>query len=134
QFLANVSPELRTPLYRVIGFSERRRWAEGEGAPLSDTQRDYLETISRNGRHLLQLNNELLDLSKIAAGGMDLRLEPVPLDPLLREAADSVRAQLEARRRRLALEPAPEPGTVTADRGRLLQILLNLLSNAIKFT
>jgi len=134
QFLANVSHELRTPLNSVIGFSELLLTGEVEGAPLSDTQRDYLETISRNGRHLLQLINELLDLSKIAAGRMDLRLEPVPLDPLLREAADSVRAQLEARRHRLALEPAPEPVTVTADRGRLLQILLNLLSNAIKFT
>ena len=134
QFLANVSHELRTPLNSVIGFSELLLTGEVEGAPLSGTQRDYLETISRNGRHLLQLINELLDLSKIAAGRMDLRLEPVPLDALLREAADSVHAQLEARRHRLALEPAPDAVTVTADRGRVLQILLNLLSNAIKFT
>src|SRR5437870_3732180 len=134
QFLANVSHELRTPLNSVIGFSELLLTGEVEGAPLSGTQRDYLETISRNGRHLLQLINELLDLSKIAAGRMDLRLEPVPLDALLREAADSVHAQLEARRHRLALEPAPGAVTVTADRGRVLQILLNLLSNAIKFT
>ena len=134
QFLANVSHELRTPLNSVIGFSELLLTGQVEGAPLSGTQRDYLETISRNGRHLLQLINELLDLSKIAAGRMDLRLEPVPLDALLREAVDSVRAQLEARRHRLALEPAPEPVSVRADRGRVLQILLNLLSNAIKFT
>src|SRR5437762_4519793 len=134
QFLANVSHELRTPLNSVIGFSELLLTGQVEGAALSDTQRDYLETISRNGRHLLQLINELLDLSKIAAGRMDLRLEPVPLDALLREAVDSVRAQLEARRHRLALEPAPEPVSVKADRGRVLQILLNLLSNAIKFT
>ena len=134
QFLANVSHELRTPLNSVIGFSELLLTGEVEGAPLSGTQRDYLETISRNGRHLLQLINELLDLSKIAAGRMDLHLEPVPLDALLREAVDSVRAQLEARRHRLALEPAPEPVSVRADRGRVLQILLNLLSNAIKFT
>ncbi len=134
QFLANVSHELRTPLNSVIGFSDLLLTGQVEGAPLSGTQRDYLETISRNGRHLLQLINELLDLSKIAAGHMDLRLEPVPLDTLFREAADSVRAQLEARRHKLAIEPAPEPFTVTADRGRLLQVLLNLLSNAIKFT
>src|SRR5205823_5495626 len=63
-----------------------------------------------------------------------LNVEPVRLDALLREAVDSVRAQLEARRHRLALEPAPEPVSVRADRGRVLQILLNLLSNAIKFT
>src|SRR5216117_3088672 len=134
QFLANVSHELRTPLNSVIGFSDLLLTGQVEGAPLSGTQRDYLETISRNGRHLLQLINELLDLSKIAAGRMDLRLEPVPLEALLREAADSVHAQLEARRHRLALEPAPDAVTVTADRGRVLQILLNLLSNAIKFT
>ena len=134
QFLANVSHELRTPLNSVIGFSELLLTGQVEGAPLSGTQRDYLDTISRNGRHLLQLINELLDLSKIAAGRMDLRLEAVPLDALLREAVDSVRAQLEARRHRLALEPAPEPVSVRADRGRVLQILLNLLSNAIKFT
>src|SRR5438552_14427264 len=134
QFLANVSHELRTPLNSVIGFSELLLTGQVEGAPLSDTQRDYLETISRNGRHLLQLINELLDLSKIAAGRMDLHLEPVPLDALFREAVDSVRAQLEARRHRLALEPADQPVSVTADRGRVLQLLLNLLSNAIKFT
>src|SRR5438034_5281433 len=134
QFLANVSHELRTPLNSVIGFSELLLTGQVEGAPLSGTQRDYLETISRNGRHLLQLINELLDLSKIAAGRMDLHLEPVPLDVLFREAVDSVRAQLEARRHRLALEPAAQPVSVTADRGRVLQILLNLLSNAIKFT
>ena len=134
QFLANVSHELRTPLNSVIGFSELLLTGQVEGAPLSDTQRDYLETISRNGRHLLQLINELLDLSKIAAGRMDLHLEPVPLDALFREAVDSVRAQLEARRHRLALELAAQSVSVTADRGRVLQILLNLLSNAIKFT
>src|SRR2546421_1828380 len=65
---------------------------------------------------------------------MDAALGAGPLDALLREAADSVPAQLEARRHRLALEPAPDAVTVTADRGRVLQILLNLLSNAIKFT
>src|SRR5207302_6461952 len=134
QFLANVSHELRTPLNSVIGFSELLLTGQVEGAPLSDTQRDYLETISRNGRHLLQLINELLDLSKIAAGRMDLHLEPVPLDALFREAVDSVRAQLEARRHRLALEPAAQSVSVTADRGRVLQILLDLLTNAIKFT
>src|SRR6184192_4610637 len=134
QFLANVSHELRTPLNSVIGFSELLLTGEVEGAPLSGTQRDYLETISRNGRHLLQLINELLDLSKIAAGRMDLRLEPVPLDALLREAADSVHAQLEARRHTLVIEPSADHLVVTADRGRLRQVLLNLLSNAIKFS
>jgi signal transduction histidine kinase len=135
QFLANVSHELRTPLNSVIGFSELLlTMGGGSDAPLSDTQRDYLDTIARNGRHLLELINELLDLSKIAAGRMELRLERLELDAILREVAASVRAQLEARRHTLAIDPAPEALVVTADRGRLRQVLLNLLSNAIKFT
>jgi len=134
QFLANVSHELRTPLNSVIGFADLLLTEQSGSAPLSDTQRDYLETISRNGRHLLQLINELLDLSKIAAGRMELRCEPLPLDVLLRDAVYSVRAQAEAHNHRLAVEPPPRPVTVTVDPGRLHQVLLNLLSNAIKFT
>jgi signal transduction histidine kinase len=134
QFLANVSHELRTPLNSVIGFSDLLLTMASPDSPLTDTQRDYLETIARNGRHLLDLINELLDLSKIAAGHMRLRLEPLALDALFREVADSVRAQLETRKHKLAIEPLRETLVVTADRGRLRQVLLNLLSNAIKFT
>jgi signal transduction histidine kinase len=134
QFLANVSHELRTPLNSVIGFSDLLVTMASADSPLTDTQRDYVETISRNGRHLLELINELLDLSKIAAGRLELRLEPLELGPLLREAADSVRAQLEAHKHQLAVEPPEPPVVLTADRVRLRQVLLNLLSNAIKFT
>jgi signal transduction histidine kinase len=134
QFLANVSHELRTPLNSVIGFSDLLLTMTSADAPLTDTQRDYIETIARNGRHLLELINELLDLSKIAAGHMELRLEPLELDAVVRDAAASVRAQIEARRHTLAIEPAGKPLVVTGDRGRLRQVLLNLLSNAIKFT
>ncbi len=134
QFLANVSHELRTPLNSVIGFSDLLLTMASPESPLTDTQRDYLETIARNGRHLLDFINELLDLSKIAAGRMQLSLEPLALDALFREVADSVRAQLEARTHKLAIEPQSETLLVTADRGRLRQVLLNLLSNAIKFT
>ncbi len=134
QFLANVSHELRTPLNSVIGFSDLLLTMASPDSPLTDTQRDYLETIARNGRHLLDFINELLDLSKIAAGRMQLTLEPLALDALLREVADTVRAQLEARKHKLAIEPLRDTVIVTADRGRLRQVLLNLLSNAIKFT
>lgn len=134
QFLANVSHELRTPLNSVIGFSDLLVTMASADSPLTDAQRDYVETIARNGRHLLELINELLDLSKIAAGRMQLRLEPLALEPLLREAAATVRAQLEAHTHQLVLEPPAEPVLVTADRVRLRQVLLNLLSNAIKFT
>src|SRR2546427_2583754 len=120
QFLANVSHELRTPLNSVIGFSDLLLTGQVDGAALSETQRDYLDTISRNGRHLLQLINELLDLSKIAAGRMELHREPVALETLLREAAASVHAQLEPRRHRLSIEPPGDAVRVTADRGRVL--------------
>jgi len=134
QFLANMSHELRTPLNSVIGFSDLLLTMLPDNGPDVATQRDYLETIARNGRHLLELINELLDLSKIAAGRMELRLEPLDLHDLLREAADSVRALLEARKHKLAIEPPRDHVVVQVDRGRLRQVLLNLLSNAIKFT
>jgi len=134
QFLANVSHELRTPLNSVIGFSDLLLTDEAGGASLTAMQRDSLETIARNGRHLLQLINELLDISKIAAGRMDLKREPLVLEGLFREAADTVRAQLDARRHRLVIDQLAEPYTVLADHIRVRQVLLNLLSNAIKFT
>jgi signal transduction histidine kinase len=131
-FLANMSHELRTPLNSIIGFSDIL--LTQEVGPLTTMQQDFLETVARNGRHLLQLINELLDLSKIEAG--KLQLTPAPLDvrELLREAAESVRAQTEQRRHTLQLDLPAEPLVVSADHVRVRQILLNLLSNAIKFT
>jgi protein-histidine pros-kinase len=129
-----MSHELRTPLNSVIGFSDLLLAMRSPESPLTDTQHDYLETIARNGRHLLQLINELLDLSKIAAGRMELRPEPLELQAALREVAESIRAQIEARKHTLAIDLPPEPVMVSADPGRLRQVLLNLLSNAIKFT
>jgi signal transduction histidine kinase/HAMP domain-containing protein len=131
-FLANMSHELRTPLNSIIGFSDILL-TEEVGA-LSPTQRDFLETVARNGRHLLELISELLDLSKIEAGRLRLTLEALDLRDLLREAADNVRAQTEQHRHRLDIEVPDEPLQVTADHVRVRQVLLNLLSNAIKFT
>ena len=131
-FLANMSHELRTPLNSIIGFSDML--LTEEIGPLSEMQRDFLDTVARNGRHLLQLISELLDLSKIEAGHLRLTLEPVDLRQLLHEAADSVRAQTEKRHHRLDLDLPGDPLSVTADHVRVRQVLLNLLSNAIKFT
>jgi len=131
-FLANMSHELRTPLNSIIGFSDMLLTEDiGTLAPM---QRDFLETVARNGRHLLALISELLDLSKIEAGQLRLTLEPLDLRDLVREAAETVRAQTEQRRHRLDLDLPEEPLRVTADRLRVRQVLLNLLSNAIKFT
>src|SRR5439155_5421885 len=132
RFLANMSHELRTPLNSIIGFSEMLL-TEDLG-PLSETQRDFLATVSRNGHHLLALINDLLDLSKIEAGRLSLQAEPLDLGAVLRDAAESVRAQVEKRRHQLDLQAPEAPLTVHADRIRVRQILLNLLSNAIKFT
>ena len=132
QFLANVSHELRTPLTSIIGFSELL--LTHDTGPLTDTQRDFLETVARNGHHLLHLISELLDLSKIAAGHLELTRETLALEPLMREAGDSVRALLEKHEHVLVVEPGPEPFSVNADRTRVRQVLLNFLSNAIKFT
>jgi len=131
-FLANMSHELRTPLNSIIGFSDML--LTQEIGSLTAMQQDFLETVARNGRHLLQLISELLDLSKIEAGHLQLTPESLDLRELLREAVDSVRAQTEKRRHVLDLELPPSPLTVTADHVRVRQVLLNLLSNAIKFT
>ena len=133
QFLSNVSHELRTPLNSIIGFTDLLL-TEDTGASLSPQQREFLETVARNGRQLLELINELLDLQRIAAGRMELKPEPVELAALLAEAAGSVHAQVQKHSHTLVVTPPPQDLRVQADRGRVRQILLNLLSNAIKFT
>ncbi len=134
QFLSNISHELRTPLNSIIGFTDLLLTQDLGGPPLSAQQRDFLETVARNGRQLLELINELLDLQRIAAGRMDLKPEDVELAPLLTEAAGSVHAQVEKHRHALVVTPPAQDLRVHADRGRVRQVLLNLLSNAIKFT
>ena len=133
QFLSNISHELRTPLNSIIGFTDLLLTQE-LGPPLSDQQRDFLETVARNGRQLLELINELLDLQRIAAGRMELKPEPVDLAALLSETTGSVHAQAQKHRHTLVVTPTPQDLRVQADRGRVRQVLLNLLSNAIKFT
>jgi signal transduction histidine kinase len=132
-FLSNISHELRTPLNSIIGFTDLLLTQE-LGPALSDQQRDFLDTVARNGRHLLELINELLDLQRIAAGRMDLKPEPVELAGLLAEAVGSVQAQVQKHHHALVITPSAAGLRVHADRGRVRQVLLNLLSNAIKFT
>jgi len=132
-FLSNISHELRTPLNSIIGFTDLLL-TEDLGPPLSGQQRDFLDTVARNGRHLLELINELLDLQRIAAGRMELKPEAVDLAALLADATGSVHAQVQKHRHALVVTPPPQDLRVHADRGRVRQVLLNLLSNAIKFT
>jgi signal transduction histidine kinase/DNA-binding response OmpR family regulator len=132
EFLASMSHELRTPLNAVIGFSEvliDRLFGD-----LNAKQEEYLEDIRLSGRHLLELLNEILDLSKVEAGKMELELGNVSVPELLEEGVAMVHER--ASREGLSLEIAVDPDVdmIVADPLRLKQVVLNLLTNAVKFT
>jgi signal transduction histidine kinase len=132
EFLANMSHELRTPLNAIIGFSEvltQRMFGE-----LNDKQDEYLKDIYESGRHLLSLINDILDLSKIEAGRMELELTDFDLPTAIDSALTLVRER--ATRRGLTLQKTLDArvGQVQADERKVRQVVLNLLSNAIKFT
>ncbi len=132
EFLANMSHELRTPLNAIMGFSEVL--AEGMFGEVNDKQGEYLRDILESGRHLLSLINDILDLSKIEAGRMELELENVDLQAFIDNALTFVRER--AARRGIALERVIDDrvGVIRADERKVKQVLLNLLSNALKFT
>jgi two-component system, NtrC family, sensor kinase len=132
EFLANMSHELRTPLNAIIGFSEvltERMFGE-----LNEKQEEYLKDIYASGQHLLSLINDILDLSKIEAGRMELELADFDLPAAIDNALTLVRER--AGRRGIALHQTVDErlGQIRADERKLKQVLLNLLSNAIKFT
>jgi two-component system cell cycle sensor histidine kinase PleC len=132
EFLANMSHELRTPLNAINGFSEIMI-AEMYG-PLGDARyKDYCRDILNSGQHLLALINDILDMSKIEAGKMSLRFEPVHLEDVAEDALRLVRNRAEAAGLALRLDFSDLP-EVEADYRAIKQVLLNLLSNAIKFT
>jgi two-component system cell cycle sensor histidine kinase PleC len=132
EFLANMSHELRTPLNAINGFSEIML-AEMYG-PLGDRRyRDYAKDILNSGQHLLALINDILDMSKIEAGKMSLRFEPLSLHEVAEDAARLVRNRAESAGLILKLD-LPDLPEVEADYRAIKQVLLNLLSNAIKFT
>jgi PAS domain S-box-containing protein len=128
EFLSRMSHELRTPLNAILGFSQLLEMDE-----LSADQRENVAYISQAGRHLLQLINEVLDISRIESGQISISREPVAIDEVLHEVTALVRPLADARRVELDI-PEAQPGTfVLADRQRLNQVLLNLLSNAVKY-
>ena len=132
QFLANMSHELRTPLNSVIGFSEML--LIGALGTLSQQQRDALDTVARNGRHLLGLVNDVLDLSKVEAGRMELRLTQTDVRALIGDVITGMESMIHAKGHQVAVELGDDPLLVTADEMRVRQVLFNLLSNAVKFT
>lgn len=134
EFLATISHELLTPLTYVIGMSSTLlRWPIGE---LSQRQRDYLQTIHDSGEHLLEMINDILDLSQIEAGKTVLNITEFSLANLAETTLESLRekANLEQVNLKLDLQISPQRDKFTADAARVEQILWNLLTNAIKFT
>jgi signal transduction histidine kinase len=132
EFLANMSHELRTPLNAIIGFSDLVL-SEGMGE-LNPQQREMLEAVLRNGRHLLELINGVLDLSKIEAGRMTLSLGPTDLREAITGAVTDTESLRRAKKQDVWLELDNTPLNVVADGVRVRQVLFNLLSNASKFT
>jgi PAS domain S-box-containing protein len=131
EFLASMSHELRTPLNAIIGFSDLL--AEQIAGALSSKQQRFVNHIQQGARHLLALINDILDLSKVEAGRLELNRENVPVTAVLAEVLNSVRPAAAAKRIAVHSSIGPDV-TVFADRMRFKQILLNLLGNAVKFT
>lgn len=131
EFLASMSHELRTPLHTIIGFSELL--AEQRQGPLTEKQKRFVDHIHLDSLHLLELINDILDLSKIESGRIELRKEELDLRKTIEESLGSIRPL--AQTKSLRLETSINPlGTIDADALRVRQILVNLLSNAVKFT
>jgi PAS domain S-box-containing protein len=132
QFLANMSHELRTPLNSVIGFTNILR--KNRSGTMSRQELGFLERIAANGKHLLDLINQVLDLAKIESGRMELDLEPVDLEDLIAETLAQMEGQVKERPVELRARVPEGLAPLETDPGKLKQILINLLGNALKFT
>jgi PAS domain S-box-containing protein len=131
-FLANMSHELRTPLNSIIGFGELLH--DEEAGPMVPIQKEFAGNIVTSGRHLLQLINDILDLSKVEAGKMELRAETVVPAAIVADVAAQFALEAAARSIRLTTDVAPDLEAIVIDPTRLKQVMFNYVSNAIKFT
>ena len=131
-FLANMSHELRTPMNSIIGFAEVMR--DGIAGPTTDDQKEYLNDIYESGRHLLNLINDLLDLSKIEAGKMKLEPSRFLLIDCLNSSLALFKEKMAKHNIKSDVEVSDDIEMINADERKLKQILVNLLSNAMKFT
>ena len=132
-FIANMSHELRTPLSAIIGYAEMMLEEVEDGAQAAELAAD-MRKIEANARHLLGLINDVLDLSKVESGKMEVYAELFDVAPMVEEVGSAVQSLVGKKRNRLELRLAPDLGTVETDLTKLRQMLLNLLSNAAKFT
>jgi PAS domain S-box-containing protein len=131
-FLARMSHELRTPLNSIIGFANVL--LKNKSGRLIENDLSYLTRVATNGRHLLGLINDILDLSKIEAGHMTLEITSVALDTLVRETVAELEVQMRDRTVELRAEIPPSVRTIETDEARMKQVLINLIGNALKFT
>jgi signal transduction histidine kinase len=131
-FLANMSHELRTPLNAIIGFSQVLR--EGMVGDVNAKQREYLDDILSSGNHLLALINDVLDLSKIEAGQVELQVAPFSLQDALERGVSMIREQATTEGVQVTLHENGGIDVVSGDERRIRQVIFNLLSNAVKFT
>ena len=132
QFLANMSHELRTPMNAILGFTDLM--LDGVYGDLAERVRIPVEQIHNNGQHLLRLINDVLDLSKIEAGRIDLELDEYSVDDMLEAVQTTARPLAEAKELGLQVAVGSRLGTCYGDERRMYQVLLNLVGNAIKFT
>ncbi len=131
-FLATMSHELRTPLNSIIGFTGILQ--QGLSGPLNEDQKIQLGMVRESGEHLLNLINDVLDLSKIEAGQLQVSIKPFDLREVVERVTLSAKPLAEKKHIGLEVAIAPDVGTISSERRRVEQILLNLISNAIKFT
>ncbi len=132
EFLANMSHELRTPLNSVIGFASIL--LKNKAGTLQTSDLAYLERIQANGKHLLGLIDQVLDLSKVEAGEMKMTIAPVDLDRLIRETLDQMKGNVGDRPITLQAQVPGGLSAVNTDADKLKQVMINLLGNALKFT
>ena len=132
EFLANMSHELRTPLNHIIGFTDLI--LDKQFGELNETQEDYLKDVEQSSKHLLSLINDILDLSKIEAGKIEIVPSKIDFPTLLENGLVMVKAKALKHSIQLSLDIEDVAVSITADERKLKQILYNLLSNAVKFT
>ncbi len=132
EFVANMSHELRTPFNAIIGFAELMH--DGKAGPISPRQQEFLRDILTAARNLLQILNDVLDLSNLDAGKLELRPEPVRLASVIVDVQDTVRTLAEQKHLVIEIAQAPDIVDIIADPGKLKQVLHNYVSNAVKFS
>jgi len=130
EFLATMSHEIRTPMNGILGYT-----ALLKASPVSAEQAEYLETVEASGQRLLELINDVLDVSRIEAGGMEMDFAPFPIRDCVRDVVEILRSVASQKKIEYVCEVDPNlPAGIVSDRGRLAQILTNVLGNAVKFT